>query len=430
MAIELSSAVGTGLPAWFASIEDACRVLAEARTVAEVRGIRDTAEAARLYARLARRGREAQNSAAEIRVRAERRAAELAMQLVAGPGRPEKTPTVGVFSRIEEIGLSSQEFSRWRPLVQLPLPELERHFAEVRERGDDISTRAALRAALDYQRTVAGGRMVADVLAPLPAEHQVIEGDCREILPTLPSGSVQCVVTSVPYWRQRDYGHLSQIGLEPTPQEWAATLASVFHEVRRVVDERGVLWLNVGDKFQSSGYGWQVLGDRRDWQARTVLGLSRPTPGYKPRDLTFVPGLLLQALVADGWYLRQVVIWNKGMATEPKRPKRPSTSHEYVLLFTANEESRLDDPGEDWWSESVWHIPVEPTDEHPATMPRELARRCIVSSTSTGDVVADPFAGICTTASVASEIGRSSLSIELVPEFAARGRAHLSEGVA
>jgi site-specific DNA-methyltransferase (cytosine-N4-specific) len=272
--------------------------------------------------------------------------------------------------------------------------------------------------------------MVADVLAPLPAEHQVLEGDCREVLPTLPSASAHCVVTSVPYWRQRDYGHPSQIGLEATPQEWAAQLAAVFREVKRVLDDRGVLWLNVGDKFQASGYGWQVIGNRRDWQTRTALGLSRPTPGYKARDLTLAPVLLAQALIADGWYLRQILIWDKDMATEPVRRTRPSTSHEYVLLFTVGEESRLDNPGEAWWSESVWTIPVEPSDEHPATMPRELARRCIVASTGTGDVVLDPFAGILTTASVAAEVRRSSTSIELVGDFVTRGRAHLQEKVA
>jgi site-specific DNA-methyltransferase (cytosine-N4-specific) len=296
--------------------------------------------------------------------------------------------------------------------------------------SSDLTVTAALQLIAEERRAVSGGRMIADVVAPLPANHQVFEGDCREVLPTLPAGSVQCVVTSVPYWRQRDYGHPSQIGIEPTPEEWVEGLVDVFRQVRRVCDEHAVLWLNVGDKYQASGYGWQVLGNRRDWKTRTALGMNGPTLGYKRRDLTMAPWRLAEALRSDGWYLRQVVIWAKDTAAEPVRPLRPSISHEYVFLFTVSEESRLQDPGEDWWATSVWWIPAEASDEHPATMPRELARRCIVSSTGTGDVVADPFAGIATTASVASELGRSSLSIELVPEFVQRGRAHLSEQVA
>ena len=276
--------------------------------------------------------------------------------------------------------------------------------------------------------------MVADVLAPLPAQHQVLEGDCQEVLPTLPSGSLQCVVTSVPYWRQRDYGHPAQIGMEDTPEAWLASLVDVFREVRRVCDERAALWLNVGDKYQGSGYGWEgrsaVGGRHRHWRGRTGLGLPRATRGYKARDLTLAPLLLAEALRADGWYLRQVVIWAKQRPNEPVRPIRPSVSHEYVLLLGTGESSRVDNPGEDWWATSVWWVPPEPSEEHPATMPRELARRCIISSTQTGDVVFDPFLGIGTTASVALELGRGSLGIELVPEYAQRARAHLLEGVA
>ncbi len=417
-------------------LEKAAQMLAAARTVEDFQHVRNAAEAARTWARLAKLGRAAQTDAAIIRVRAERAAAELALELIGErgrDGRPPKNRTRATVFTIEELGLTRQDLARWRPLVQLPIPEMERHFVQVIEQGGDVTTVGVARAALDYARSVEGGRMVADVVAPLPSNHRVFEGDCREILAELPSASVHCVVTSVPYWRQRDYGHPAQIGVEPTPEQWVEDLAGVFKEVHRVADGRASLWLNVGDKWQGSGYGWGVVSrhsgesGRDEWHERSILGLAKPTRGYKRLDLTLAPKLLADRLRQDGWYLRQTIIWDKGVAIEPKRPNRPSTSHEYVFLFTASEDSRVEDPGEDWWTESVWHIKAEPSDEHPARMPDELVRRCLIASTRTGDDVLDPFAGVMTTARVARSIGRSSTSIELVHDFVERGRAHLLE---
>lgn len=159
-------------------------------------------------------------------------------------------------------------------------------------------------------------------------------GDCRDALPMLPDNSVQCIVTSPPYWgAQRDYGHPGQIGMEKTPEEFVAVLVAIFREVRRVLRDDGVLWLNLGDSYAASGKGGggkMMLARGHQWGHRAHLkGWRSPPPGYKEKDLVGVPWMTAQALRGDGWTLRRDVVWNKGSATEPTRG--PIPDGQYVL---------------------------------------------------------------------------------------------------
>jgi DNA modification methylase len=224
---------------------------------------------------------------------------------------------------------------------------------------------------------------------------RLLTGDCRALLPTLPPGSVHCVVTSPPYWGLRDYGVAGQLGLEATPEEYVARMVEVFREVRRVLRADGTLWCNMGDAFSDK----QLVG---------------------------MPWRLAFALQADGWFLRADIIWAKPNPMPESVTDRPTKAHEYVFLLTksaryfwdaeavrepATYAGKVATLGEKSLSRgqangagvkasgnglassvivangrnlrSVWTIPSEPYPEaHFATFPPELARRCILAGTS------------------------------------------------
>ena len=248
------------------------------------------------------------------------------------------------------------------------------------------------------------------------------QGDCRKVLQTMPDESVHCCVTSPPYWRQRDYGMEDQIGLEIDPFNYIGELALVFAEVRRVLRSDGVCWINIGDKWASGGNGgggclsaargaWRALAGEKGWR--------KPPPGFKDKDLVLAGFLVAERLRSDGWFLRQTIIWNKCRANEPPRRDRPSVSHEYLFMLSKSNDSRARDPGEKWWQSSVWDIAAQGGPDHPAVMPQEIARRCIVSSSSVHDTILDPFGGSGTTGLVADRLQRNAILIEINPEYAA-----------
>lgn len=244
-------------------------------------------------------------------------------------------------------------------------------------------------------------------------------GDAVEVLRELPDESVDCCVTSPPYWRQRVYGVAGEHGLENTPEAYVESLREVFAEVRRVLHRERPLWLNVGDKFATGGFGGGgSLSRRKNWTSivgRT--GWDKPPPGFKDRDLTLTPFRLADALRADGWILRQTVMWKKGAAVEPPRRDRPATSHEYVFLFVKRPRPEMPrDPGEPWWHSSVWSIANDGDGSHSAMMPLELARRCIIAGCKEGELVLDPFLGSGTVALAARNLGRRSVGIDLSPD--------------
>jgi site-specific DNA-methyltransferase (cytosine-N4-specific) len=258
----------------------------------------------------------------------------------------------------------------------------------------------------------------------------VLTDDCRAVVPRLECDSVQTCITSPPYWGGlRDYGSSFQFGLERDPSLYVYEMVEFFRGVRRLLRDDGTLWLNVGDVYAASGKGGGGnRGDRKAWETVSERkGFRMPPEGYKQKDLTLVAFALANAMRVDGWYLRSTIIWRKPAAVEPMRIDRPAVSHEYVFLFSKQEKYFARDPGEKWWGHTVWDIRTDADGSHPAAMPTELARRCIVASTEPGQMVLDPFGGIGTTAYVAQKLGRESISIELNPDFAAAARARLDD---
>lgn len=255
-------------------------------------------------------------------------------------------------------------------------------------------------------------------------------GHALESLQTLPDGCVRSCVTSPPYWRQRIYGSgPDEIGLEETPELWAAALLPVFDAAWRVTTHDGSLWLNVGDKFAAGGFGGGgYASTRKNWQGTSnQTGFRRAPAGYKPKDLTLAPFLLAEQLRTAGWYLRQTIIWQKVSAVEPPRLDRPSTSHEYLFLFSKSYDSAVRDPGEPWWQSTVWQIAHDGSGAHPAQMPLELARRCIVASTRPGEIVLDPFSGFGTTCLAANRVGRRAIGLELNREYVEASRQRIRD---
>jgi DNA modification methylase len=184
--------------------------------------------------------------------------------------------------------------------------------------------------------------------------QRIIQGDCIAGMQTLPDASVHCCVTSPPYWGLRDYGHDGQIGLEGTPEQYVARMVEVFRDVRRVLRDDGTLWLNLGDSYCGGG-GYapdapcnQRRADGESWGAMNAFSVregqarkkSRPgytPPGLKAKDLVGIPWRVAFALQADGWWLRQDIIWHKPNPMPESVRDRCTKAHEYVFLLTKSE---------------------------------------------------------------------------------------------
>lgn len=167
---------------------------------------------------------------------------------------------------------------------------------------------------------------------------RIITADVLDGLRTLEAGSVQCIITSPPYWGLRDYGAVGQIGLEETPEEYVSKMVEIFREARRVLRDDGVLWLNLGDTFAASR-SYQVADNKHP--AVGALGhdtrSKKPPVGLKQKDLVGIPWMVAFALRADGWWLRRDVIWSKPNPMPESVEDRPTSSHEYVFLLTKSE---------------------------------------------------------------------------------------------
>ena len=313
--------------------------------------------------------------------------------------------------------------------------------------------------------TGVGGDAAVMTFAP---RVRIESGDALELLRREPNESVNCVVTSPPYWGLRDYGVDGQIGLERTPEEYVGRMVEVFREVRRVLREDGTLWLNLGDSFA----GRCGSRDPEKWpkQSRNdhMPVHAKRHAGLKPKDLCGVPWRVAFALQSDGWYLRCDIIWSKPNPMPESVTDRPTKAHEYVFLLSKSERyfydadaikepagsprvagrgNRADNdrdpvhgtrkqdalgkgtytgfndrwrerPTTDRNSRSVWTIATQPyPDAHFATYPEELVRRCILAGCLEGGTVLDPFAGSGTTLAVAARHGRHAVGIELNPAY-------------
>ena len=247
----------------------------------------------------------------------------------------------------------------------------------------------------------------------------IIESDAILALQKLPSESVQCIVTSPPYWGLRDYGIDGQIGLEQQLQQYINKLVAVFSEAKRVLKKDGILWLNIGDGYTSGNRGYRAPDKKNPARAMSV----RPnTPdGLKSKDLLGIPWRLAFALQADGWYLRSDIIWNKPNAMPESVKDRPTRSHEYVFMLTKSEKYYYDNTSikENGRNKrTVWNVNTMPFAEaHFATFPTALIDPCILAATRENDYVLDPFFGSGTVGVVCREHNRKFVGIELNNEY-------------
>ena len=174
-------------------------------------------------------------------------------------------------------------------------------------------------------------------------KNTIINGNSLEVLKSLPDNSIDCCVTSPPYYALRDYGCDGQIGLEETPEKYIERLCDVFSEVRRVLTPQGTLWLNIADSYW--GGGWRNAqfnehsGDIQKGSKGTYCGLSLPAckgnvGDYKPKDLIGIPWMLAFALRSQGWYLRQDISWQKPNPMRESVTDRCTKSHEYIFLLS------------------------------------------------------------------------------------------------
>jgi len=187
--------------------------------------------------------------------------------------------------------------------------------------------------------------------------HRILQGDALAVLKTLPSESVDCCITSPPYWGLRDYGVEGQIGLEKTPEEYVAKMVDIFREVRRVLKKEGIIFLNLGDSYMSGGGASRHWGytDPKYKNGRKVEHFeptAYPHPIIKPKDLVGIPWTVVFALRLDGWYLRQDIIWHKPNPMPESVTDRCTKNHEYVFLLAKSQKYYFD--AEAIKEKSIW----------------------------------------------------------------------------
>lgn len=248
----------------------------------------------------------------------------------------------------------------------------------------------------------------------------VINGDVLRTISKLPDSSVQCIITSPPYWGLRDYGIDGQIGLEAELDKFIDALVEVFEQAKRVLRSDGLLWLNIGDSYTSGNRTWRAP-DRKN-PARAMSTRPATPAGLKSKDLIGVPWRLAFALQRNGWYLRSDIVWNKPNAMPESVADRPTRSHEYLFMMSKSERyiynkvDTLDSNGRNM--RSVWDVNTQPfKGAHFATFPSALVEPCIKASTCANDLILDPFFGSGTVGLVANKLGRRYVGIELNPDY-------------
>lgn len=310
-------------------------------------------------------------------------------------------------------------------------------------------------------------------------------GDALAVLRTLPDESVDCCVTSPPYYGLRDYGVAGQYGLEPTPAAYVETMRQVFTEVRRVLAKDGTCWLNLGDSYARGNNG-----QGNDGPSSTLQGGTRPSfredgaavspakraGGLSDKNLLMIPERTAIALQDDGWILRSKIIWHKPNAMPESVLDRPSSRYEHLFLLARSERYWFDldairepasansvarartrasvsirtassrvpaekraefqphnatnllakgsNPGD------VWSITTKPYPAaHFAVMPIDLPVRCIKAGSRPGGTVLDPFSGSGTTGEAARRLGRKFIGIDLNPDYHDLAVKRFAQGV-
>ena len=290
----------------------------------------------------------------------------------------------------------------------------------------------------------------------------IYNSECRLGLKCLSDNSVNCCITSPPYYGLRDYGNDEQIGLEATPDEYFGMLVEVFREVRRVLTNDGTLWVNIGDSYAGSMKGAAQFPDNAmNYKQGTNRGtLSKATlvkqcTNCKPKDLIGIPWMLAFALRADGWYLRQDIIWAKPSVMPESVKDRCTKAHEYIFLLSKSRKYYFDNesikepsttfdtsirdrdntkmnntPGRSKMhglttndyemrnKRSVWTVATQPfRGGHFAVFPPKLIVDCIKAGCPENGIVLDPFMGAGTTAVVARKLNRNYIGFELNPDY-------------
>ena len=285
----------------------------------------------------------------------------------------------------------------------------------------------------------------------------VLFGDCRKTLPAFIDEARMCV-TSPPYYGLRDYGgEASQIGMEQSPEEYIQQLVEVFRLVRDNLTDDGTLWVNIGDSYynyRSDGnYPKQTVSKtRQDLPTKTPVRGNK-LEGLKSKDLIGIPWMFAFALRADGWYLRQDIIWHKPNPMPESVKDRCTKAHEYIFLLSKNKNyyynnEAIKEPAKDWGTRdrsngkyhnpgsglvphsgltksyerknkrSVWSVTKKPyKGAHFATFPPDLIEPCILAGSEPGDIILDPFMGSGTTAMVAKQHGRYYMGCELHEDY-------------
>ena len=269
---------------------------------------------------------------------------------------------------------------------------------------------------------------------PEYGDVQVLLGDSRDVLPQLEVQSIQCCVTSPPYWGLRDYDHSSQIGTESSPEEYVEHLVEIFRNVRRVLTDDGTFWLNVGDGYARNGGTGNCGPNAQVGNTKKLIQRRNCTVpdcwGLKDRDLMGLPWRVAFALQTDGWLLRSKITWVKKAPMPESVKNRPSNATEEVFLFSKTPNYYYDNQAvrEETGAnlKNYWLLgPDSSGTPHPAVFPKELARRCILLGSRPGDLVLDPFSGSGTTGLVAAELNRKAVLIELNEEYVANSKTRL-----
>lgn len=316
--------------------------------------------------------------------------------------------------------------------------------------------------------------------------NKLIIGDCRKVMRKLIKDGikVQTCVTSPPYYGLRDYGHVGQIGLEEIVEQYVRNLVKTFRLVKELLADDGTLWLNLGDSYAGSGRGRVKDGSFHEGSLAGKQGTSKgSTQGKLPKqsaslpakNLIGVPWRVALALQADGWILRQDIIWHKPNAMPEAVTDRCVNSHEHIFLLSkspryhfdheaikepsnrptgertsrddfkrdgskrgaipgqATSSHRVDRPSSEYDLDtrnrrSVWSVLTrQDQTAHFATFPPQLIEPCVLAGARPGDVVFDPFFGSGTTAEVANNLGRQWLGIELNPEYEGLHKAKIEQ---
>jgi len=303
---------------------------------------------------------------------------------------------------------------------------------------------------------------------------RILQGDCTESLKTLEDGSINTCITSPPYWGLRDYGVDGQLGSEETAEEFIDGMVGVFREVKRVLRDDGTLWLNMGDSYAMSSIRGKDsnfsghLGSMKHWGKEGSIRLgNRNLPfNLKAKNLIGMPWRLALALQADGWYLRQDIIWHKPNPMPESVRDRCTKSHEYIFLLSKKakyyydheaikEDSKFPDgptspqkiqkgkgeygmdtrgglsklgPLAKRNKRSVWTVTTKPfRGAHFATFPKDLIEPCVLAGCPEGGTVLDPFGGSGTTGIVAAGHNRNAVLLELNAEYIELAKARIEK---